>query len=834
MIKKISKKTILQSVAFVWIIVILAIFWLDINKDATNCGFRQGCVSLFGHNWQIILQAGHKFYIDIIVSITNSILQKPHTPAPAFLIFGVLLFIYFANFFYDRVFQKKKELDFKITPFALVLIFSGIFALSFNRWVTFFFLNNPIINQSIWLRYPLVLIKLLAIVLVVLSIGLKLKNYLLKEAIKDDEDNVTRNFILSFSFGIIAVILPLYFLALFKIFLLKYVLALLIILLLISHKEIFYWTRVFFGKKFKFKGSFLDPSVFLLLISLVFMANNLIELIRPYPMGFDDLNVYINNAQLMAKSGALVSGAISYYWELFLSLGFILYKQCEMAMVLSFSGGIVAFIGIYYVIKTYCKEKGLSDKIQRTYASLGATVFYTFPAIVFQSSKDVKVDMGALAVTMATLVLFWEWRKKVLQNKSGQKFFHLLIVVALLAGFGFAIKYTNALFVAILLIYTFWTLMEVKTTALKTIIICLYFGLISIVPVMPITIRNIFQSNSIAVASLRFGDQSNLAIKIDPPFGPGDYITNQHKYMREKATGPKEELGRYTGFDPFWKKYLKLPLGMLQNKFISGTFVDLGYLIPILVPMILIFIGKIKKQESGSINNIVQLATLTLVFWLMWMFSASGVLWYGYSGMIFLLLLFVEVNIQIRKYFSKWFAFLINALTIAWFAIAICVRVGFLPSIGLGIEQLGFMYARGETTKEEYRAMKFDPYLTIIDKINEDIKTNPDNPPKTYMIGSFYRYLFEENNKSVLFDHIFDIFMFLNQDKNQQKTLQRMKNSGIKYILFDRSMGGLDKTPDQSIVKKYNAFVEFVNGNIDSFELLSDRDDPRFLFVKIK
>lgn len=831
--KKDSKKTILQTIALVWMIVILAIFWLDINKDATNCGLKQGCFNLFGHNWQVILQDGHKFYIDLIVSIANSVIQKPHTPAPVLLIFGVLLFIYLANFFYDRFVEKKKELNLNLTPLSLILIFTGIFALSFNRWVTFYFLSKPITHQSIWLRYPLVVIKLLALMLVVLSIGLKLKNYFLKEPVRDDGDNVTRNFILSFSFGLIAVILPLYFLALFKLFLLKFVIAFLVLLLVIAHKEVFYWIKVFFRKKFEFKGGFLDPSFFFLMISLVFMATNLIELIRPYPMGFDDLMVYINNPHLMSESGALLSGTMSHYWELFASLGFILYKQTEIALILSFFGGIVSFIGIYYIIKIYCREKGLSDKTQRTYASLVATLFYTFPAIVFQSAKDVKVDMGALAVTMAAFVLFWEWRKKVLQSNTRQKFFLHLAIVAFLAGFAFAIKYTNALFIVILLIYTLWTLLEAKTTTIKAIIICVYFGLLSLLPVMPITVRNIFQTNSLAIASLRFGDQSTQTIKIDPPFEPGDYITNQRQYMREKATGPREELGRFTGYDPFFKKYLMLPLGMLQNKFIAGTFVDLGYLIPVFVPLIFLFIRRTRKEEIGSVNNIIQLTTLTLVFWLMWLFSASGVIWYGYSGLIFLFLLFVEVNIQIRKYFSKWFIFLLNALVVIWLMIAVCTRLGFLANLNFGIEQVGLSYARGNISAQEYVDLKFNPYLQIINSINEEITENPENPPKTYMIGSFYKYAFKENDRSVLFDHMFDVFMFFNQDKDQHKSLQRLKNSGFKYILFDRNMGAL-KTPDGSVSNKYNAFADFINANRNNFQLLSDPGDDRFIFVKIK
>lgn len=832
--KKISKKTILQTIALVWMFVVLAIFWFNINKDATNCGIKQGCFSFFGHTWQIIFQSGHKYYIEVYVSTINSILQKPHTPVPVFLISGVILLIYLANFVYDKVFEKKKELNFKITPFILVLIFTAIFALCFNRWEAYFFINSPITHQSMWLRYPLVVIKALIPVLVALSFGQKLKNILLKESNGDDNENITRNFLLAFSFGTIAIILPLYFLALFKILLLKYVVALLLLLLIIAYKEVFYWIKIFFTKKFEFKGSFLDPSIFLLLISLVFMAHNLIELIRPYPMGFDDLNVYINNAQLMAKSGALISGAVSYYWELFISLGFLLYKQAEMTMVLSFFGGIVTFIGIYYIIKTYCSEKGLSNKVQRVYASLAATIFYTFPSVVFQSSKDVKVDMGAFAITMATFVLFWEWRKKVLLGKNGQNHFRLLAIVAFLSGFAFAIKYTNALFIVILLIYTFWTLLQTKSTIFKSIIVCVYFGLVSLIPVMPITIRNLLQTNSIQIAALRFGDQSTQEIKINPTFDSGNYITNQRDYMREKATGPREELGRYTGFDPFWKKYLLLPFGMLQNKFIAGSFIDLGYLIPLLVPLIFLFIKRIKKEEIGSVNNIVQLTALTLIFWLMWMFSASGVIWYGYSGIIFLLLLFVEVNIQIRKYFSKWFIFIVNFLIVFWIITAMFIRMGFLLDIGLGLEQAGFLYARGQMTQQEYKELKFNPYLDIVDKINQDIEASPTNPPKTYMIGSFYKYFFEENNKSVLYDHIFDIFMFSNQDKNEQKTLQRLKNSGIQYILLDKSMAGLDKTPDQSIIKKYNAFASFINSNVNSFEMLSDPKDSRYLFLKIK
>jgi hypothetical protein len=272
---------------------------------------------------------------------------------------------------------------------------------------------------------------------------------------------------------------------------------------------------------------------------------------------------------------------------------------------------------------------------------------------------------------------------------------------------------------------------------------------------------------------------------------------------------------------------------MLQNKFIAGTFVDLGYLIPVFVPLIFLFIKRVRKEEIGGVNNIIQLITITLIFWLMWLFSASGVIWYGYSGLIFLLLLFVEVNIQIRKYFSKWFIYFVNLLIFIWLIIATCTRLGFLANLNLGIEQVGLSYARGNISADEYVDLKFNPYLQIINQINQEIEANPENPPKTYMIGSFYKYAFEKNDKSILFDHMFDIFNFFNQDKDQQKSLQRLKNSDFKYILFDRNMGAL-KTPDGSVSSKYNAFADFINSNRGNFELLSDPGDTRFIFVKIK
>ncbi|MBD3363576.1 hypothetical protein GF362_07720 [Candidatus Dojkabacteria bacterium] len=183
------------------------------------------------------------------------------------------------------------------------------------------------------------------------------------------------------------------------------------------------------------------------------------NIIRPFPIGWDDMGIYMNIPKIIGQTGELVQGINAYNWSLFMSSGFILFNSTEVAMGLSLIGGIFSLGAIYKLARKYVSK----------FSSLFlVTIFYTLPSIVFQSRMDMKVDLGLLFVSAVILLLIFDFielfrnkqndiktkpaekkDKKKRQSKGGKdkliskQAILLALLIGVLAGFAFGIKYTS-------------------------------------------------------------------------------------------------------------------------------------------------------------------------------------------------------------------------------------------------------------------------------------------------------------------------------------------------------------------------------------------------------
>lgn len=825
-----NKKSILiQLLVLFWIIFAVFIYFFNLQSLAQDkCLIKHGCLSLAHHSYKISLNEAHRYYFDAFKGLVGVNENGSHTVSPIIYIVGGLLFLYLANFLYEKYFEKKSKLKLKLSPFLFFLIFTFIFFFVYERWINFFNLETPIKYTSIFLKYPLLISEVLLIVMVTVAVGKKIFDRWFFKFFK--LDNNLPLFLLSFAFGLVVMILPLFVLGLFGLLWFKYVLVLLIILLLISHKEVWFWIKCFFRRSILIEANYSDPFIFLLLLTLVFVAHNFLELIRPLPLGFDDLTVYMNNPKTIAEEGHLLSGVMSHYEELFVSLGSIIFKNVNVSLLLAFLGSIFSLITFYYLSFYYFSKRGFEFVKARGAAMFAATLFYTLPMTVFQSSKDLKVDLMSIFFTLIALFCFWVWKEKFVNSKKNISL--ILYLAAFLSGFAAAIKYTNFLFVLILFIYLVWVIFQKHRFDFRKYILALIFIFFAFLPILPMVTRNIYQTRSLAPADIRFGKGAIDSFKIDPPFAKEVTQPDYKKYMKNNSTGNREELGRYIGYDKWYKKYLLLPFRVTQNKYISGPFVDIGYLFLGLLPLVLLVYFKIKTGKVKTL--LLEIAILGFIFWVIWIFTASNIIWYGLSGFIFLVLLLVEVYDGVKNNFKCFLYYFIFVIVLIWLISATVVRTTFLPAYNIVIDPTGLEYARGEINNNDYVNNKFQPYATIIDNINAEIRQNPSNPPKIYRVGTFYKYMITLNDKTVLDDQMLDKFMYVYQDKDASKTLERFKNTGIKYIIMDRNLINIDKTPDQSLVKKGNDFNDFIQKNGGKLELLTSPDDGRLMILKVK
>jgi hypothetical protein len=210
-----------------------------------------------------------------------------------------------------------------------------------------------------------------------------------------------------------------------------------------------------FAKKIWLKKSKpvqVHPLAFLcVIILLVFVAMNLTAMMRPMPMGFDSMNLYMNTPNLIAQYEGLTAGGQAYNWSIVMSLGFVLFDSTSFALSLSILPGILSILVLYKIARMY---------MNTGFSLLASVLFYTIPVVVWQSTFEAKIDLALLFVCLTAILVFLDRpRNKEIPIISGNLSiinwiikvipdFKLWIYLGIILGFAFGIKYT-AFFVII-------------------------------------------------------------------------------------------------------------------------------------------------------------------------------------------------------------------------------------------------------------------------------------------------------------------------------------------------------------------------------------------------
>jgi hypothetical protein len=94
---------------------------------------------------------------------------------------------------------------------------------------------------------------------------------------------------------------------------------------------------------------------FLIVSFLVSVA--LINVIRPMPIGWDDLGVYMNYPRIMAVTGSALTGVGMYTWQLITGSGFLWDQIAAQAFYVNQLGGILSLIILTSVLSYMLERK---------------------------------------------------------------------------------------------------------------------------------------------------------------------------------------------------------------------------------------------------------------------------------------------------------------------------------------------------------------------------------------------------------------------------------------------------------------------------------------------
>ena len=180
---------------------------------------------------------------------------------------------------------------------------------------------------------------------------------------------------------------------------------------------------------------------FFFLIFLLGVA--LINIIRPMPIGWDDLGVYMNFPKIMAASGHLLEGGSMYAWQLITGTGFLFSYNAAQAFYVNQLGWILAVIAIISTLSYAFEQKGKKSLL--SLPILFAAVYYAMPMTVFQQAKDMKLDPAYLFFSISGLMLlFHTWRSELHEKRYN---YSIIGIIGLIIWFSFTVKFTSIMLI---------------------------------------------------------------------------------------------------------------------------------------------------------------------------------------------------------------------------------------------------------------------------------------------------------------------------------------------------------------------------------------------------
>ncbi len=637
---------------------------------------------------------------------------------------------------------------------------------------------------------------------------------------------------------------------------------------LIAHKDARHWINQFLFAEWKITGAWYSLSLILLWFLLSYLAFNYINVIRPFPIGWDDLGSYLNRPRLLVSYGSFVNSMPSFQWEYLTSLGFLLFGYesvfgATAALIINWFQGVLAILSIYLFGRIFMGPgRGV----------IAAVMYYTLPLVGHFSFADMKIDNAVFfAGALATFCLFYafffvdpgSWARKKWVLLSGLllglafsfKITAIMVFMALGAvlmglslhwiGFVASIFLVCAVFTkngslnvpgvierlnysaditSPFIVFLFFTVVgllllgvagwlrreRVKPTLL---LMSLFVGGFLVI-IAPWIQHNTILHGKI-IPSMYLSAPNTLTPRIDmfgDAYGTMPYSLPPELAVNQldphcKATAGKEELDRYWGNAVGWGHYLKLPWRSLMNLDHAGYYVSAQ---PAFMLFVLpLFLPAFWKASGRYLRYLWGMSLFLVV---QWAFLANGVPWYGIGMFLGLALCIEALVVKAPDTFSR------NVATVF-------ITLGLLVCLGMRMWQYEsqrnlFEYAVGKVSAETLRERTIPYYDNITDIVMTRHVTMPDRP-LLYRIGTFIPYFIPKNLEVIgVTDHQLDTFNCLYQDGDNAKTLQRLKTLGFNSIIFDTNTATIEKDPNGSLHQKVNALTGFLNSEEAGLEVI--------------
>jgi hypothetical protein len=403
---------------------------------------------------------------------------------------------------------------------------------------------------------------------------------------------------------------------------------------------------------------FMNPRLitaeFAFLVVSFLISVSLINTIRPMPIGWDDLGVYMNFPRIMANTGYILEWAGVYTWQLITGSGFLWNQIAANAFYVNQLGWILSMIIITSILSVMLERK--DHKYFISLPLLLAGIYYMMPMTIFQQAKDMKLDPTLMMVSVSAFGILWY----ALRDRFEKEGFYWLVGLAgIIVGVAFSIKVTTLILIIaslaliayrILGIYgffgffflflgiftggNFWGKMNVwmpieNVELIRSIaIICgaigiswlglslwgkglekcktwffanLVFILGLIIAMTPWFIKNGYEAK-VFTSEQKWGTIDGLlggyaGIGFDnysAIYSKEEYTKKRKEQQSSSITNDgksqNEDFSRYFGQESGLNNYLKLPVNLTFQKNQSGEFTEITYIFFAFLPSLLLFV----------------------------------------------------------------------------------------------------------------------------------------------------------------------------------------------------------------------------------------------------
>lgn len=634
-------------------------------------------------------------------------------------------------------------------------------------------------------------------------------------------------------------------------------------------RDALYWLKSMWDRQWTHEGPWYSAAVFIGWVLISLLALNYLNVVRPFPIGWDDLGRYLNMPRLLVSYGFFIPQLASYQWEYMTSLGFLLFGYDSVfgataSMMINWMAGLLAVASVYTFGRLFL---GAGRGV------LAALLYYALPVVGHFSFADMKVDnavfaVGVLAMLAAFLGLYPVAGEEADDNESPTLDWRWMILTGVLAGFAFALKPT-----AVMVFLGIGTIIfgaMVHWTA--------FLGTLSLSWAL-YTLEGRFNLSDIGTRVYGNPDAFSRPVMLGALLVLGGGLCAYSAFLkptafRRTAAGAGIIIAAFIATVIPWLAYNNIAYGNIvpslvftaPNTLSPSMEIGEGTEYPPADPAHLRTLPPDLQVDLSLCSNTSKTEELdrywgygsgwthylTLPWRLVMNIDSAGYYVTTYPALLlFPLLLLLPFFWRKEGKWLRWLTFgtafillqwIFFANGIPWYGLgmffgfvigleALVARAPDIPStVAVSIlvtlslftaasnrfwqydqQKNLFEYTLGKVSAEAMRERTIPYYDDIREMIDQLRATYPDRP-YTYRMGTFIPYFIPKNLEVLpVGDHQLDLFSCLNQEKDAALTLRRLQTLGFNSMIFDTNTATIERDPNGSLHQKVNAFVDFVN-----------------------